>query len=577
MTAPETTLSPSAILDRVLGSIAGLASAGVCDVDEIDDTLRDLAREAQPLDALGRETLKAAAIRQLEAWGVKRAGKMVDTAFATGRPTTSTTTQGTAVAFRDPEPWPAPVEGAELLVKLVLTVCRYVALPGSAATAVALWIVFTYVIAAMQVAPILALTSPEKRCGKTTLLTLLRALVPRGLFASNISSASLFRTVEKYTPTLLVDEADTFLKEREELRGILNSGHFRAGATVVRTVGDDHEPRTFSTWCPKAIALIGKLPDTVADRSIVLPLRRRSHDERIERFRLDRLGAELEPLKQQAARWAKDHVDELRDADPGVPGELHDRAADNWRPLLAIADVAGGPWPERARRAAVTLSDDTEAEDAAGVQLLADLRELFDERRTDRLASADIVEALGQREDRPWCEWSKGRPITARQVAKLLRPFGIRPKQYRDGEKTRGYRLEDCEDAFSRYIPPSDPVQPVHPSDDGRNPDSAIRYSDAVVPDGKSRLSPAITGTVPDVPNGKGGTGTKDVPKAVRARVVEYLRGRPDVRDPQLVLDAIPVGERDAAERFLSLLIAKGSPLVAHLRDGHPVGSVPTC
>ncbi|MCF6291294.1 MAG: hypothetical protein L3J03_09915, partial [Desulfobacterales bacterium] len=142
----------------------------------------------------------------------------------------------------DPEPWPKPVKGNELLDALARIISKHVVLPAGAATAIALWVLFTYVHDSMRVSPLLCLTSPEKRCGKTTALSLLRFLVRRPLPASNITPAALFRSVEKWTPTLLIDEADTFVQDNDELRGVLNSGHTRETAFVIRTSGDDHEP-----------------------------------------------------------------------------------------------------------------------------------------------------------------------------------------------------------------------------------------------------------------------------------------------------------------------------------------------
>jgi putative DNA primase/helicase len=260
-------------------------------------------------------------------------------------------------------------------------------LPRLAEVAAALWTVHAHAFAAAAAWPLLALTPPEKRCGKTTTLAVLARLVPRPLLAANITAASLFRVVEKYSPTLLVDEADSFLRDNEELRGILNSGHTRDAAYVVRTVGDEHEPRRFSTWAPKAVAIIGRLPDTLADRSIVIPMRRRARGQPVERLRLDRPGGFAE-LGRRAARWAADHLAALRAADPEVPGELGDRAADSWRPLLAIADLAGGEWPQQARQAAVALSSGAaEERDSVREELLGDIREAFRERAGERIFS----------------------------------------------------------------------------------------------------------------------------------------------------------------------------------------------
>ena len=286
--------------------------------------------------------------------------------------------------------------------------------------------------------------------------------MPRALLSSNISPASLFRIVEKYSPTLLVDEADSFLRDKEELRGILNSGHTRDAAYVVRTVGDENEPRRFSTWAAKAVALIGHLPDTLADRSLVVPMRRRAAGEHVERLRLDRADG-FEDLRRRAARWAADRLGELRGADPEVPGELGDRAADNWRPLLAIADLAGGEWPGRARRAALALSGNgSEPRDSVREQLLADIREAFEERGPGRLLTEDLLQDLRAREDRPWGEWRGGHPLSAVQLPRLLKPFGVRPRLFRTGPKVaRGYEPESFADAFSRYLPgePSNSLQ----------------------------------------------------------------------------------------------------------------------
>jgi len=360
---------------------------------------------------------------------------------------------GAPLALRDPEPWPEPVDGAALLDELAGTFRRYVALPDGAADALALWILHAHTLDAFQVSPRLALTSPEKRCGKTVCLTVLGALVPRPLPASNLTASAVFRSVERYQPTLLIDEGDSFLRDNEELRGVLNSGHTRSMSYVVRTTGDDFEPALFSTWAATAVALIGKLPATLEDRSVVVPMRRRAPEERVERLRLDRLG-ELEPIRRRAARWAADNREALRTADPDVPELYSDRAADNWRPLLAIADAAGGEWPTRARQAARLLTPTSgEDEDAAGVLLLADLRDLFAERGADRLASEDIIETLRKMEDRPWPEWRHGQPLTTRQLARLLKPFGIGPAKYRSGEKiVRGYLRESFSDPWSRYL-----------------------------------------------------------------------------------------------------------------------------
>ena len=172
-------------------------------------------------------------------------------------------------------------------------------------------------------------------------------------------SAAVFRVVEGYRPCLLVDEADTFLANRRSARR-LNSGH-RRGGSVLRTVGDDHEPRAFATYSAVAIGIIGTLPDTLADRSIPVDLKRKLSSEVTESFRIDRVGY-LEVLARKAARWAQDNAGEIAGADPEMPAGVHSRAADNWRPLFAIADAAGGEWPKRVRAAATQAAAESETD-----------------------------------------------------------------------------------------------------------------------------------------------------------------------------------------------------------------------
>ena len=446
-------------------------------VDEVAAILREIPAKLAAIDAdaVLRATVREAAVARLKEAKVGSA-RLVDAAL--GEKTAegeSDAGQGQVLALTDPVPWPEPVDGKVLLEELQGIVKRYVVLPEGGATAIALWSENTYVHDASDISPNLGIGSPEKRCGKTTVLSVLGQLVSRAVPASNISPAALFRTVEEYRPTLIIDEAETFVKDNEELRGILNAGHGRQNAFVIRTVGDDHKPRLFSTWCPKAFALIGRLPETLEDRSIVIPMRRRAPGEDVERFRLDRL--DLEGLRRKSVRWAVDHLEELRGADPEMPEGLGDRAADNWRPLLAIADLAGGEWPERAREAAKALSGSSQDNDDEGSvrsMLLKDLRDLF-EKCGDRLSSEQIIEVLTKMEERPWPEWYRGNPITQRGVAKLLEPFEIRPKQLWLGDndsekkKKRGYEKAEFEDAWKRYLDTPCPGTPIVGGSTGRS------------------------------------------------------------------------------------------------------------
>ncbi|MFC1542915.1 DUF3631 domain-containing protein [Candidatus Neomarinimicrobiota bacterium] len=365
--------------------------------------------------------------------------------------------QGGSIDWENITPWPEPVDGALLLDELVSTFRRYIILPECAAEFIALWSVHTHAHEAAFISPYLAITSPEKRCGKTHTLEILNFLVPKPLPASNITPSCLFRAIDKYHPTLLVDEADTFVKRNEELAGILNSGHSKASAHVWRTVGDDYNPRRFSTWAPKAIALIGKMRDTLMDRSIIISIRRKTDEERVEEFRIDRIGDECEPPRRKVARWVADHFDEIKVIEPEVSKALNDREKDNWRPLLSIADIAGGDWPKRARQAAETLSGygDTDS-DSFKVQLLEDIQAAFKEiSNPDKIKTEDLLQYLNSLEDHPWCEWKKGNPMSARNLSTLLRPFGIKSKDYRfNGEVKKGYAISEFKESFLRYLPP---------------------------------------------------------------------------------------------------------------------------
>ncbi len=355
------------------------------------------------------------------------------------------------------EPWPDPVDGQVLLAGIEQGLRRFVVADAAAHTAVGLWVIASHAFECFDLFPFLAISSPTKRCGKTTLLSVLARLLPQPLATSNISPAAVYRVIQNCRPTLLMDEVDTFVPDNVELRGILNSGHSKDLAFVVRSVGEgaNQHPERFSTWCPKVLSQIGRPPDTWADRSVLLSLRRRAKNEPVERAR--RKAPEcLRDLGRMAARWAKDHAETLGALTPDIPNELDDRACDNWEPLLMIADLIGGEWPKKAREAAKTLSGGRDAEDeGAGIRLLADVRGVFQARNAERLSSADVVCGLLCDEEQGWGTYRKGqKPIDQRGVARLLKPFGVRAKDIRfETGVARGYESVAFSDAWTRYLP----------------------------------------------------------------------------------------------------------------------------
>lgn len=357
--------------------------------------------------------------------------------------------------FEDVEQWPAPVDGAALLSEIAQTVRRFVVCQPETAHATALWVAMTWCIDVVDVAPIAAITAPEKRCGKSQLLFLIGRLANRPLTASNITPAALFRSIDLWHPTLLIDEADAFMRENEELRGLLNCGHTRESAYTVRVVGDDHTPKMFFVWGAKAIAGIGHLAETLMDRSIALELRRKLPDEQVEKLRHAEPGL-FGDLRAKLARWSEDNADAIRMARPSLPDALHDRAADNWEPLLQIAEVAAAQWPILATSAAVKLSGEGEAAHSVGTELLADIKDVFDRLKVRRISMSDLLAALCEDDEAPWKTWNHGRAMAARQLGKKLGEFGIKSKSMRiDNAVAKGVERAQFEDAFARYLSPS--------------------------------------------------------------------------------------------------------------------------
>jgi putative DNA primase/helicase len=380
--------------------------------------------------------------------------------------------QGTALNVPDRQPAAEPQDGAQLLHDIEACLRRHVVLSPHSACICALWIAHTYLIDGCTHSPRLAIQSAEKGSGKTTLLDLVGELVQRPLGAAGITSAALFRTIAAAHPTLLLDEYDSYLRDNEDLRGILNAGHKRGGA-VIRCVGDDAEPRQFACFGPIAMAGIGALPGTVQDRSLVIRMQRAAHGERPVRI-LRRDKAAMEALASRLARWAEDSRDHVEE-DPDLPEWLGNWVADNWRLLFAIANAAGGAWPARLRAAALALAASPDDDAVShGVRLLADLRTIFGSMSSVQMASADICAQLVQMEDRPWPESRGGKPITPPQLAALLRPYGIQPATIRQGIKTaKGYYRKALEDAWQRYLAPNGPegvAEPSHRHNQGERP-----------------------------------------------------------------------------------------------------------
>lgn len=350
-------------------------------------------------------------------------------------------------------------QGHLLLADVERFVSRFISYPSEhARVAHVLWLAHTHAMSAWESTPRIAFLSPESGSGKTRALEIGELLVPRPIQSVNATAAYLFRKVSDPDgrPTILFDEVDTLFgvkaKEHEEIRGILNAGHRRgamAGRCVV--VGKTVKTEELPAYCAVALAGLGNLPDTILTRSVIVKMRRRAPHELIEPFRRRVHEPEGNALRDRLAIWAEQQTGALTEARPLMPEGVTDRAADVWEPLLAIADAAGGAWPERARVSAVThVTDAIAGTPSLGILLLTDLRTVFGER--EAIPTFEILEALTQLDESPWGDL-KGKPLDARGLSRLLRKYDVSRTTFREGTRTvKGYRREDLHDAWLRYV-----------------------------------------------------------------------------------------------------------------------------
>jgi hypothetical protein len=385
-----------------------------------------------------------------------------------------------------------PADGAVILGQLHDALTRYVILPSPEATvAVALWIAATHAQAAWQHAPRLVIRAPEKRCGKSRLLDIVEGTCHNPLITVNASPAAVYRAIGTDTPpTLLVDEADTIFGGKnadanEDLRGLLNAGHQR-NRPALRYDAATRTVERIPTFAMAALAGIGAMPDTIEDRAVVIRMRRRAPGETVAPFRHRRDRPALTEIAANLTRWLGAHLADLEKAEPPMP--LEDRAADTWEPLIAVADLAGGEWPELARHAAMELTSERDATASISdrIRLLADIRAAFGE--AEALPSTTLIARLRSDPEAPWCEPAPG--ITPKRLGTLLAEYDIRSANIRFGEpigQVKGYYRADFTDAWARYCAPPvpDPSQASQPSSaPGRikSRDGSIRPAKPSVP-----------------------------------------------------------------------------------------------
>lgn len=405
---------------------------------------------------------------------------------------------------------PDQLDSVRLLDGLHEIVTNYCVLPSSEhEDAVVLWIVVTHCVPAFDYAPRLVIRSAEKRSGKSRLLEIIDGTCHQPLRAVNATVPAIFRSLGGDHPrTLLLDEADTIFGSKraaeynEDLRGLLNAG-FQRGLPVLRTVGRQHEPKEFPTFAMAALAGIGKMPDTIEDRAVVVLMRRRKPSDHVQPFRLRRDQPALLSMRRELGDWARQQVEKLSLADPLLPVE--DRAADTWAPLVAVADLVGGDWPERARRAAVKLTTEAEAKDAesSNVRLLSDIREVFDNEHARFMKSSRLCQELRHIADAPWRDLE----LNPHKLGHRLSDYGIRTG-HNTSRTERGYRIQDFSDAFERYLPghPSKTVQSVRPPTDLRKGLDPSAGTDGSKPSGESSSpqKPGRSDTVKTQSDGSG-------------------------------------------------------------------------
>jgi hypothetical protein len=343
-------------------------------------------------------------------------------------------------------PAPATVEAETAALLKVLSSCfsGHLSLPKGASIVLATWVLSTHSIDAFDVSPRLALISPVPGCGKTTALSILNHMVANPLPTSNASPAAIYRYLNLGGRTVLIDEADSFMDGKSDLAGIINAGHGREMGYVLRVDTEKgFAPNHYRTWCAMAIARIGRMPPALESRSIIVEMQRARRDEGIRKV-TDPDRARFEALGKRATAWAASACATLRRAEPSMPKGFANRDADNWTPLFAIADLAGGAWPQGIRDAAIGIRGETEPDSSE--TLLCSVRAAFAKANTDKLSSEDLCRLVREQDEDSF--YSQG------SLAAALRPFGIRPRTIRIGSRTpKGYELKQFKDTFDRYLP----------------------------------------------------------------------------------------------------------------------------
>jgi hypothetical protein len=359
--------------------------------------------------------------------------------------------------------------GLGKLSGLVSFLARFIAYPSEHARyAHALWILHTFLVEEFDNTPRIAFLSPEPGSGKSRAMEVTELLVPNAKSTVNVTPAYIFRKISEgeELPTLLIDEADAIFNARrgdgnEDLRGLLNSG-YRKGATAGRVGHKGNTPilEDFPSFCAVALAGLNDLPETLMQRSIVIPMKRRRNDQKVEPFRRRLHGIEAEAIRQHLEEVAEKIRPQVGEAWPELPPGIEDRHADKWEPLIAIADALGGDWPHIARDTALSFVEQSqEAPESVGVRLLSDIRAVIGSE--DRISSQDLLDRLKALEESEWATY-RGTGLDTRGLSRQLGKYEIKSESLKfEGNTLRGYRVSEFADAFGRYLPTPQGVQLV--------------------------------------------------------------------------------------------------------------------
>jgi putative DNA primase/helicase len=359
------------------------------------------------------------------------------------------------IASGEVSPWPEPVDTRALLKELTAQIEKYVVIhQKEAVVAVALWIIFAWCHDVATYSPMLVIQAPDIDSAKTNLSKVIALLTPRSYVIAEPTGAALYRFVDNLHPTLILDDADRLLPRRPDLAHIINVGWTRDTAIIRTNVKTGHAQR-FDTFCPKisnGINLLAHLKPATRSRCIAIDVLPKLEHEKVTDFRQAAEDTNFYTLRCKLARWAADNMEAIKRATLAMPRGVTNRLEQNWKLLLAIADLASGDWPKRARAAALRLTRDHN-EPSYGKLLLAALRKLV-KQHGQILASEQIPNLLVADDEEVWGNY-RGHPINKFEVAALLKPFGIRPSLIWRGKKPiRGYKAEWFATAWKHFLPP---------------------------------------------------------------------------------------------------------------------------